>query len=566
MASTRIVVVGGSAAGPKAAAKARRLDQDAEITIIQKDPDLSMASCGYPYYVGGFFDDRNKLICTPTGVVRDPKFFINAKAITALTSTEATAIDRTARTVAYKDLQTGQTGTLAYDKLVLATGATPFVPPVPGIDLDGITTLQSMRDADTLRKVRDDQTIKSAIVVGGGLIGVETCEALELAGIEVTIVELLPQILAFLDPQLARLVENHVNSKNARVITSNGVAEFLGTDGKLTGVRLQDGTEMPTELAVVAVGVRPNTRLAVDAGLDVGRGIQVNEFMQTSDPDIYAIGDCVEIPNRITGKPVLAPYGDLANLQGRVAGQNVIQGNHARFPGTFQTGICKVFDYTVGATGLSEAAAREAGYDNAVAAVTVALDKPSFMGAKPLIMKVVADAPTGRLLGFQCVGPGDASKRVAIAAMALHGGLTVTDLVNADLPYAPPFSAAIDAFITAAHVLENKMLGRMEGISAAEVKAKLDAGDDFLLLDMRGPDEYEVMRLDVGETLIPLGTLRKRIGELPEDKATPIVCYCKISLRGYEAESILRSVGYTNVKVMEGGILAWPYKKTVAAT
>nr|HOO47485.1 FAD-dependent oxidoreductase [Deltaproteobacteria bacterium] len=320
----RIVVIGGSAAGPKAAAKARRMDNDAEVVILQKDADLSMASCGYPYYVGGYFDDRNMLLCTPTGVTRDPQFYLNAKAIEARTNTEVTSIDRNDHTVSYRNLLTGETGSMEYDRLVIATGATPRMPPIPGTDLKGITTLQSMKDADFLRRVRDEKIIKKAAVIGGGLIGIETCEALQLAGIEITVIELLPQLLTFLDWELAKLVENHVRTKSANVITGNGIAEFLGEDGHLTGVKLANGTELPCELAVVAIGVIPNTRLAKEAGIKIGvtGGIEVNEYMQTSDPDIYAVGDCVETTHRITGKKVLAPYGDLANLQGRVAGEN----------------------------------------------------------------------------------------------------------------------------------------------------------------------------------------------------------------------------------------------------
>jgi NADPH-dependent 2,4-dienoyl-CoA reductase/sulfur reductase-like enzyme len=408
----KIVVIGGSAAGPKAAAKARRLDQHAEITIIQREPDLSMASCGYPYYVGGTFDDRNQLICTPTGVVRDPKFFLNAKGITAITNTEATAIDRANRTVSCRNLETGEEQSLAYDKLILATGATPIMPPVPGTDLDGITTLQSMHDADYLRQVRDEKRIRNAVVVGGGLIGVETCEALHLAGIDITVVEMLPQILMFLDWEMAKLLENHMKAKGAHVVTENPVAAFLGENGKLVGVKLRNGTELPCELAVVATGVRPNSGLAREAGLDVGErgGIAVDEYMQTSDPDIYAVGDCIEIPNLITGKKVHAPYGDLANLEGRVAAQNAVLGNQVVFPGTFQTGVCKVFDYNAGATGLSERAARDAGFDP-VCVLSAAPDKPGFMGAKLLVVKMVAERATGKLLGVQCVGP--ASSRSA---------------------------------------------------------------------------------------------------------------------------------------------------------
>ncbi len=562
MTVRRIVVVGGSAAGPKAAAKARRMDQHAEVTIIQKAPDLSMASCGYPYYVGGFFDNRNELLCTPTGVVRDPKYYLNAKGIHALTGMEAVAIDRARRIVRYRAVEGGTEREIPYDRLVLATGATAVMPPVPGIDLEGITTLQSMRDADYLRRVRDEGKIKRAVVVGGGLIGVETCEALHLASIEITVVEMLPQILMFLDWEIAKLVENHMRAKGAHLVTDNPVAAFLGRDGKLTGVRLRNGTELPCELAVVAVGVRPNAGLAKHAGLEVGEkgGIVVNEFMQTSDPDIYAAGDCVEIPSLLTGKRVHAPYGDLANIQGRVAGQNVVLGPHARFPGTLQTGVCKVFDFAAGATGLSETTAQKAGL-NTVSVVTAAPDKPGFMGGKLLIIKMVAERGTGRLLGVQCVGPGDVSKRIAAAAMALHGKLTVDDLAVADLPYAPPFSPAIDNLIVAAHVLENKMTGRLTGISCRDVKRKVDAGEDVFILDTRGPDEYEQLRLGIGEVLIPLGALRKRLADLPADKIKEIICFCKISLRGYEAASLLEAHGWKNVKVMEGGLMAWPFER-----
>ncbi|MGD9930427.1 MAG: FAD-dependent oxidoreductase [Mangrovibacterium sp.] len=557
----KIIVIGGSAAGPKAAARARRMDEFAEITMFQKGPDLSMASCGFPYFVGGFFDDRNKLLCTPTGVVRDPKFYWNAKGIVARINTEITRIDRKNKTVEYKDLVTGETGVQAYDKLVIATGATANRPPIKGIELEGISTLQSMQDADYLRKIRDEGKIKKAVVIGGGLIGIETLEALQLSGIELTMIELLPQLLTFLDWKLAKLVENYLKTK-ANVITKNGVAEFIGENGKLVAVKLQNGTEIPCELAVVAIGVRPNVALAREAGIEIGSlgGISVNEHMQTSDPDIYAAGDCCEITNLITGQKVLAPYGDLANLEGRVAGENCIRGNVATFPGTIQTGVCKLFEYGVGITGLSEEKALAAGIDF-VKVINASPDKPGFMEGKLLVTKLIAETETGTILGAQCVGPGDVSKQLAIWATAIKGGLTVDDMVNADLPYAPPFSLAIDHSIATAHILQNKMHGLFEGISALEVKQKVDRGENLFILDTRGADEYEETRLGIGETLIPVGMLRKRMNELPEDKSKEIITYCKISLRGYEAAMLLKHHGYTNVKVMEGGIAAWPFNK-----
>ncbi len=563
MGKKRIVIIGGSAAGPKAAARARRLDQEADITIIQKDNDLSMASCGYPYYVGGFFDNRNQLLCTPTGVIRDPKFFLNAKGITALTGTEVLAIDRNSKKVSCKNLSNNELSEHSYDKLIIATGATPKMPPVPGLDLDGITTLQSMKDADYLRKIRDEAKIKKAVIIGGGLIGIETCEALELAGIELTIIEMLPQLLTFLDWQLAKIVENHVKSKSANVITGNGLAEFLGKDGKLVGVKLTNGTELPCELAVIAIGVKPNTVIAKNAGITIGEtgGIVVNEFMETSVPDIYAVGDCIEVKNLITNKKTHAPYGDLANLEGRVAGENAVSNGKAKFPGTIQTGICKVFDFSAGVTGLSETSAKKAGITDIVTVTNASPDKPGFMTGKLLVSKMVVEKKTGKILGLQCVGPGDVSKQIAMGAMAIMGGLTIDRLVNADLPYAPPFSLAIDHFIATAHIMQNKITGKMNGITAEELKTLLDQKEDMYLLDARGADEYEQMRLGIGEVLIPLGALRNRLEELPKKKDTLIICFCKISLRGYEAACLLLSKGYTNIKVLEGGIMAWPYPR-----
>jgi NADPH-dependent 2,4-dienoyl-CoA reductase/sulfur reductase-like enzyme/rhodanese-related sulfurtransferase len=559
----RIVVIGGSAAGPKAAAKARRIDEFADITLIQREPELSMASCGFPYYVGGTFDDRNLLLCTPAGIVRDPSFYGKAKGIKALVETEAVRIDREARTVTYKHLPTGDHETIPYDRLVIATGASPVCPSAPGFELEGVMTLHSMADADALRAVRDEHKATKAIVVGGGLIGFEVCEALRLAGIDTTVVEKTAQILPFLDPELAKLVENHVRANGPDIIVNNGVAEFLGEDGRLVGVKLDNGTELPCEVAVVAVGVRPNIGLAQVAGLEIGDrgGIRVNEYMQTSDPDVYAVGDCVECKSLVTGHHVRAPYGDIANLQGRVAGQNVIREGSARFPGITQTGICKIFDYTVGITGLSEQRVRARGMTDIETATISGLDIPVFMKGKLLVSKMVAERSTGRILGFQCIGPGDVSKRVATVAMAIRGGLTVDDMVNADLPYAPPYSLALDHVIVSAHALENKLRGRFKGISVTEVKQRFDNGADCFILDTRSPAEFEETRLGIGETLIPLGAIRSRLNELPEDKDKEIILYCKISLRGYEGAAILQAHGWRNVKVMEGGIMAWPYPK-----
>lgn len=563
MKAKKLVIIGGSAAGAKAAAKARRLDQKAEITLIQREPNLSMASCGYPYYVGGVFDDRNMLLTTPTGVVRDPAFFLKTKNIKALIETEAVAIDPKKKSVTCTDLKTGQQSMIDYDKLILCTGAGAALPPVPGIGLDGVTTLLSMADTDYLRKVRDEKKVTKAVIMGGGLIGVEACEALKESGISVTLVEMADDILTFLDPQLAKLTANHIKSKGVEVITGIGVTAFLGEAGKLVGVKLQDDSIIYCGTAVVATGVRPNVKLAGEAGLGIGKlgGILVDEYMATSDPDIYAAGDCVEIKHLITGKNVLAPMGDLANLQGRVAGENAICGNSVAFPGTIHTSICKVFDFAAGSTGLTEKSARQNAIDNIETVINVSPDKPGFMGAKILISKILVDKDSKRILGYQCVGNGDVSRQMATAAMAIQGEMTLDRLVCADLPYAPPFSPAIDHFIASAHIVGNKLKGRLKTISAEEVYQKIKSGERPFFIDGRGPDEYEVLRLGIGEKYIPLGVLRGRLDELPAAKDAEIICFCKVSLRGYETALILEENGWTNVKVMEGGIIAWPYDR-----
>ncbi len=563
MSETKIVIIGGSAAGAKAAAKARRLDQKAAITIIQREPDLSMASCGYPYYVGGVFNDRNMLLATPTGVVRDPGFFQKTKNIKAITETEAVSIDRKEKLITCRSLPSGEELQVPYDKLILCTGAGSALPPLPGIELDGISTLLSMSDTDYLREVKDTKEVTSAVVVGGGLIGVEACEALVGSSMDVTLVEMAPQILAHLEPQFAGLAANHMKSKGVKVLTGTSIKGFVGEGSKLAGVKLTDDTIIYCGLAVVATGVRPNIALAKDAGLEIGElgGIVVDEFMTTSDADIYAAGDCVEVKHLITGKSTLAPMGDLANLQGRVAGENVVLGNSVQFPGTVHTAICKIFDFAAGATGLTETAAKKSGLTNIETVVNASPDKPGFMGAKLLISKIVIDKESERIIGYQCVGNGDVSRQLATAAMAIQGKMQLSQLTCADLPYAPPYSLAIDHFIASAHIVENKMKGRLKTITAAEVKAKVDNNEKVVFIDGRGPDEYEVLRLGIGEKYIPVGALRGQLDQLPADKNAEIICFCKISLRGYETAVVLEENGWTNVKVMEGGIMAWPYAR-----
>jgi NADPH-dependent 2,4-dienoyl-CoA reductase/sulfur reductase-like enzyme/rhodanese-related sulfurtransferase len=559
----KIIVIGGSAAGPKAACKARRMDQEAEITIIQKSKYLSMASCGYPYYIGGVFNDRNQLIGTPTGVTRDPSFFLNAKNIKAMVETEVIKIDREHKKIKAYDHANKEDIELEYDKLVIATGSDAIVPNIEGKELDGVKTLKTMEDAEYLKQITLEKKIKNAVVIGGGLIGIETAEALQLAGIKITIIEKMNQILPFLDWEMAKLVENHIKSKGSKVITGSAVKRIIGENGNVVAVETTTGEKFDCELVLIAIGVKPNIKIAQDCGLKIGTscGIKVNHFMQTSDPDIYSAGDCVEVTNLVNYNKVLWPMGDAANLQARIVGQNITEGNCAEYEGVLMTGICKVFDFNAGSTGLSEKQAKMEGYRNIITVLHAAPERPTFMGAKPIYTKLVADKVTGKLLGMQCIGMGDISKSISVASMALYSKMKIRDLVNLDLPYAPPFSQAIDTFISAIHVLENKWLGRMKGISCVEVKNKLNNKEDIYILDVRGKQEYEDMRLGIGENLIPLGQLRNNIDKLPKDKNKEIIVYCKISLRGYEAQSFINSLGYKNVRVMEGGIISWPFQR-----
>ena len=553
----RVVIVGGVAAGPKAASKIIRLMPDAEVTIVEKGKLLSYAGCGLPYYISGVVKEQKELMATPVGVVRDAVFFQKVKNVRVMNETEATEIDRPGKRVRVRSVVGDQESWLDYDKLVLATGGSPVVPPIPGVELEGVFTLHGVHDAEGIKGVLADGKAHDVVIVGGGLIGVEVTEALVQRGCRVTIVEMLPQTLGVLDREMARLVEQHMESHGVKVLTGTKVQGFEG-DGKVAAV-VTDNATLLADMVILAVGVRPNVPLARDAGLEIGTtgAIKVDEHMCTSDPDIYAAGDCVETVDLVTGRFCYVPLGSTANKQARVAAVNVCGGNDS-FPGVLGSTVCKVFDHCVARTGLTEVAAGEAGYETTTV-LAPAPDKAHFMPtAKPLLLKLVVDSKTRRLLGAQAAGPGAGDKRIDVAAMAITAGMTVDQLANADLCYAPPYAPAMDNIITAANIARNKLDGHMVGVTAAEVHQMLGEKRDFVLLDVRSQREYDQVRLP-GSTLIPLGALRGRLGELPGDKE--IVTFCKISLRGYEAALILKAAGFKHVRVMDGGIVMWPYEK-----
>jgi NADPH-dependent 2,4-dienoyl-CoA reductase/sulfur reductase-like enzyme/rhodanese-related sulfurtransferase len=555
----KVVIVGGVAAGPKVASKVIRLMPNAEVTIVEKGKLLSYAGCGLPYYVSGVVKEQAELMSTPIGVVRDPVFFQKVKNVHVLNQTEATEIDRPGKRLRIKSVADASESWLDYDKLVLATGASPVVPPIDGVGLDNIFTLHGVRDAEGIKSVLADQGARDVVIIGGGLIGAEVTESLVERGCRVTIVEMLPQILRMLDWEMACLVAGHMESRGVKVLTNTKVLRFEGA-GKVSRV-VTDKGDLPADMVVMAIGVLPNVKLAEEAGLEIGptRAIKVDEHMQTSDPDIYAAGDCVESVNLVTGERCYVPLGSTANKQGRVVAVNICGGNDT-FPGVLGSTVCKVFDHCVARTGLTETDARQAGYD-----VTVALgpapDKAHFMpGAKPLLLKLIVDSKTRRLIGAESVGPGAGDKRIDVAAMAITAGMTVDQIANADLCYAPPYAPAMDNIITAANIARNKLDGNMIGVSAEQVHRMLERDEDLVFLDVRSQGEYDQVHLQ-GSILIPLGALRNRLDELPNGKR--IVTFCQISLRGYEAALILNAAGFNDVCVMDGGIAMWPYDKLI---
>jgi NADPH-dependent 2,4-dienoyl-CoA reductase/sulfur reductase-like enzyme/rhodanese-related sulfurtransferase len=553
----KVIVIGGVAAGPKTAAKITRLNPDAEVTLLEKGKFISFAGCGLPYYVSGVVKEQKDLMSTPVGVLRDPGFFQKVKNVKVLAETEALEVDCAGKRVRARRNGEAEDLWFDYDKLVLATGASPVIPPVPNATLANILTLHNVPDAEAIKALLGRAKGSEVVVVGGGLIGVEAVEALVQCGCRVTVVEMLPRILRMLDSEMARLVERHMETHGVKIMTDTRVTAFEG-ETQVTGVLTSRG-RLPANMVVLGIGVKPNVELARRAGLQIGPtgAMRVDAGMRTSNADVYAVGDCAETTDLVTGKPCYVPMGSTANKQGRVAAINIC-GGQDEFPGVLGSTVCRVFDFCVARTGLTEAAARQHGYETTTVVVPDA-DRPHYMpGAKPIILKLVVDSRTRKLLGAQAVGPGAGDKRMDVAALAITTGMTVDQLSKVDLCYAPPYSPALDNLITAANVARNKLDGQMAGITSSEVKQRLDAREAFVLLDVRSPAEHQQERL-AGSTLIPLGALRARLGELPRDKE--IVTFCKVSLRGYEAARILQGAGFHNVRVMDGGIIAWPYEK-----
>lgn len=548
----KIVIIGGTACGPKAAARARRCDQQSRITIVEQEAELSVATCGLPYYVSGVIESRLQL------VQRGPDFFKEVMDIKALTRTRAIAIDRKAHRVEILNLAKNRTSTIEYDKLVLATGSTPLSLDGKG---KGIFTLSRIEEAQAIRNLVSPRKINKAVIIGAGLIGLEMAEALVSQGVEVSVVEALGWLVPTLfDFEVAAYLAKHLREKGVKLLFGQKVTGFEGDEkGWLTKVVTGD-TKLDAELVLVAIGVKPNTALAKDAGLSIGStgGIAVNDHLQTSDPDIYAGGDCVENVNLITGQKILAPLGSTANKHGRVIGTNVTGGDES-FPGVLGTSIARVFDYSVARVGLSQSQAQAAGYEVITSLVPGYEYATYYPKGKEIMLKLVADKASGRLLGGQAVGPGDTAKRIDVLATALTFGASVNDLANTDLAYAPPYNSALDPLHHAANIIRNKQQGLARALTPQEVMVKLKNNDAFVFLDVRSPAEWDTFRIEAPQTrLLPLTQLRARLGELPKD--AEIVIVCQTSVRAYQAQRLLDGAGFKDVKFIDGSIAAWPYE------
>ena len=448
----RIIVIGGVAAGAKAAAKARRADPNNEIIIYQDETEVSYSACGLPYVISGIIDNERKV------VIRQPEDFAK-DGIQVFTEHRVIGIDTTKQQINVKNLQTHTDTVADYDRLILATGARPIVPAIEGTTLEGVLTLRNITDLARFKTLLATMRPKQAVIIGAGYIGLELAESFHELNIKTTIVEKAARILPRFDPEMAQPVHDHLLENQVELILGDGLAKLHGENGRVIAVETESGKIIPADLVVIAIGVKPNVELAKAAGIKLGKtgAIAVDSRMETRIPGIFAAGDCCETVNRITGKPIWMPLGDIANLQGRVAGENVAGGN-AYFPGVFGTAIFKIFKLSVAITGLSEQAAQEAGF-KPISIVMKGTDRARYYpGRQEYALKLIADRQSGRLLGAQVVGCGNVDKMIDIAATALLGKLTCTDMENADLAYSPPFSPVLSTIIVAAGILKNKLV------------------------------------------------------------------------------------------------------------
>ena len=540
------LIIGGVAGGATVAARLRRMDEKANIILFERGKYVSYANCGLPYYIGDTINNREKLF------VQTAKGFTDRFRIDIRTEQEVTAIRPDKTEVEIKDLSTGETYTDTYDKLVLSPGAEPLRPGIEGIGSKKIFTLRNVPDTDTIKNYVNTENPKRAIVVGGGFIGLEMAENLYDLGIQVDVVEMANQVMAPLDFSMAAIVHRQLTDKGVGLHLEDGVSRFEEKDGGVT-VHLRSGKQIATDMVLLSIGVRPETKLAKDAGLAIGErgGIAVNDYMQTSDADIYALGDAVEVRHLVTGQPALIPLAGPANKQGRIVADNIVFGNKKKYPGSIGTSIAKVFDLTVAAAGANAKLLQQNNIPYISSYTHGASHAGYYPGAVPLSIKILFAPENGKLLGAQIVGFNGVDKRIEMLAQVIQRGGTVHDLAELEHAYAPPYSSAKDPVNMAGFVAEN-ILNKKSRIIQWRELAELPA--DTIRIDVRTHDEYKLGTIP-GFINIPVDELREHLDELPKEK--PIVVTCAVGLRGYLAYRILVQNGFKHVRNLSGGYKTW---------
>ena len=540
------LIIGGVAGGATVAARLRRMDEKANIVLFERGKYVSYANCGLPYYIGDTINNREKLF------VQTVKGFTDRFRIDIRTEQEVTAIRPDKKEVEVKNLSTGEIYTETYDKLVLSPGAEPLRPGIEGIGSKKIFTLRNVPDTDTIKNYINIEKPKRAIVVGGGFIGLEMAENLHDLGIQVDVVEMANQVMAPLDFSMAAIVHQQLTDKGVGLHLEDGVSRFEEKDGGVT-VHLRSGKQIATDMVLLSIGVRPETKLAKEAGLAIGErgGIAVNDYMQTSDADIYALGDATEVKNLVTGQPSLIPLAGPANKQGRIVADNIIFGNKKKYAGSIGTSIAKVFDLTVAATGANAKLLQRNNIPYTSSYTHGASNAGYYPGAVPMSIKILFDPENGKLLGAQIVGFNGVDKRIEMLEQVIQRGGTVYDLTELEHAYAPPYSSAKDPVNMAGFVAENILKGKSKIIQWREL-AELPA--DTIRIDVRTRDEHKLGSIP-GFINIPVDELREHLDELPKDKL--IVVSCAVGLRGYLAYRILVQNGFKNVSNLSGGYKTW---------
>lgn len=536
----KYLIIGGVAGGATTAARLRRIDEHSTIIMFERGEYISYANCGLPYYIGGEIKERDNLF------VQTPQTFGQRFNIDVRNLSEVVAIDAANHSVTVKNLRTGETYSESYDKLLLSPGAEPVKPPLPGINQEGIFTMRNVPDTDRIMKYISDTKPRHAVVVGAGFIGLEMAENLHNRGIQVTIVEMAEQVMTPLDYSMAALVHQHLKTKNVEFYLNTAVSSFSKKDNRLL-ITLNTSRTIETDLVILSIGVRPDSKLAQEAGLAIGetKGIVVNEFLQTSNPDIYAVGDAIEFENPIIGKKMITYLAGPANKQGRMAADNMVRGNKKRYKGAINTAIAKVFDLTVASTGVSGKMLERHGIAHIDSTTHSSSHAGYYPGAQPMSIKISFAPEDGRLLGAQVVGYEGVDKRIDLFAEAIRTRATVYDLAEIEHAYAPPYSSAKDPVNIAGMVAENILDGTAKVIYWRDI-----AADDFLL-DIRTPDEFELGSIE-GAVNIPLDDLRDHLDELPRDKR--MVVFCGIGLRAHVACRMLVQKGFDNVYNLSGGL------------